>query len=81
MPWKRSRKQTTRITEGKRPNVRFARQDGQERYVVWGAGQFIIPQGISGWVSVVPDGQGSYAWQPVAPGQSIRLSEIPLLLR
>lgn len=68
--------------DGRGANVfRFARQDGQERYVVWGTGQFTIPKGISEWVSVVPDGQGSYAWQPAAPGRSIRLSEIPLLLR
>lgn len=68
--------------DGRGANVfRFVREDGAERYVVWGAGQFTVPQGISEQVNVVPDGQGNYAWQPTAPGQNIRLTEIPLLLR
>lgn len=68
--------------DGRGANVfRFARQDGQARYVVWGTGQFTIPQGISQQVSVVPDGQGGYVWQPAVPGQNLSLSEIPLLLR
>lgn len=68
--------------DGRGANIfRFVRQDGAERYVVWGTGQFSIPQGISEQVSVIPDGQGNYTWQPAAPGQELRLNDIPLLLR
>lgn len=68
--------------DGRGANIfRFVREDGRERYIVWGTGTFTIPNGLSEQVSVAPDAQGRYIWQPTTPGQSLQLSDMPLLLR
>lgn len=60
---------------------RLVRSDGQLRYVAWGAGSFVVPAGVSQMAGVVPDGAGRFPWQPVASGQAIPLSDVPVLLR
>lgn len=68
--------------DGRGANIfRFVREDGQERYVVWGTGQFTIPAGLRERVSVVPAGQSDYIWQAVIPGERIQLTELPVMLR
>ncbi len=59
----------------------FTRPDGQERYVLWGSGSYAVPAGISQAASVVPDAQGNFTWRSVTPGESLRLTKQPLLLK
>lgn len=68
--------------DGRGMNIfKFMREDGQARYVVWGAGSYTIPDGIGEMTSVIPDSQGGFSWKGVLPGERIQLTEIPLLLR
>lgn len=68
--------------DGRGANIfRFVREDGQTRYVVWGTGNYTLPQGISQMTSVIPDAQGNYTWQSAKPGERFQLSETPILLR
>jgi hypothetical protein len=68
--------------DGRGANIfRFVREDGQERYVLWGAGSYTLPSGISQMTGVVPNGQGGYTWQNVSPGERIQLTDIPVLVR
>ncbi len=54
---------------------------GAVRYVVWGSGSFTVPAGVTQMTSVVPDSAGNFSWTDVTPGQTIALSDFPLLLR
>jgi hypothetical protein len=68
--------------DGRGANIfRFVREDGQERYVVWGTGEFTVPEGIRQMTSVIPAGQEEYAWQAISPGERVQLTEIPVILR
>lgn len=55
-------------------------QAGAVRYVVWGKGNFTIPQGISQMTPVIPPAKG-YVWQSVQSGQTLTLTRDPLLLK
>ena len=56
-------------------------ESGAVKYVAWGKGRLNVPPGVSRMTSVVPDASGNFAWRMVRPGQSIKLSEIPVLLK
>jgi len=60
---------------------RFVRADGQERYIVWGSGSYLVPAGMSQMTGVVPDRQGNVAWRNVSAGEQIRLTEEPVILK
>lgn len=60
---------------------RVTRTDGSLRWVAWGQGDFVVPDGLREHVSVVPDGTGAYTWASVQAGQVIPLSDTPILLR
>ena len=60
---------------------RFKLPDGTYKFVAWGAGTYTVPAGITRCTSVVPAADGSFAWKPVAPGDSIPLALNPVLLK
>lgn len=60
---------------------RFVRPDRRERHVVWGAGSYAVPSGVSEMTSVVPDGEGRFTWRRVSAGQRVQLTDVPVLLR
>ncbi len=62
-------------------HYRFTRTDGGVRDVVWGSGSFSVPDGRSQMTSVVPDGEGQFAWTQVSPGQKVSLTDTPVLLK
>ncbi len=54
---------------------------GETKYVAWGSGTFVAPDGVTQMTSVVPDENGALGWTAVAPGETITLTEIPVLLK
>ena len=56
-------------------------QTGAVKHVAWGAGNYTVPTGVSQMTSVIPQANGSLAWQPVQAGKSIALSLNPVLLK
>ena len=60
---------------------RITTRAGAVKVVVWGQGTFTVPAGLAQMTSVVPNGDGNFAWQAVSPGQQIPLSDIPVLLK
>ncbi len=61
-------------------NPRIVTTSGTTKYVVWGQGAFTVPDGIGRMTSVISNGDGAFAWQVIVPGQSVPLSDFPLLL-
>ncbi len=60
---------------------KFVLKDGAAKYVVWGNGRYKIPAGVTRMVSVVPEADGGYVWQPAKPGISLDLSVVPVVLK
>ncbi len=62
---------------------RVARADGSNRYVAWSATEanWQIPDGATEMTSVVPNADGTFAWTAVTPGDTITLTDIPVLVR
>jgi hypothetical protein len=60
---------------------KFVIKDGAAKYVVWGSGRFKIPAGVTKIVSVVPEADGGYVWQPAKQGTNLDLSVVPVLLK
>ena len=60
---------------------RFTLPDGARKTVAWGSGSYAVPAGVSCCASVVASAAGAFDWQPVAPGDSLPLSPIPVLLK
>jgi len=56
-------------------------QTGAVKYVAWGAGNYTVPTGVAQMTSVIPQANGTFAWQPVQAGKSIALSLNPVLLK
>ena len=54
---------------------------GAVKYVVWGTGRYTLPVGVTQQTSVIPAGDGSYAWQPAQAGQAVTLSPNPILIK
>ena len=59
---------------------RITTHAGEVRYVVWGRGIYVIPDGVREYTSVVPATDGEFSWQSVQVGASLPVSEIPILL-
>ncbi|NLE74508.1 MAG: hypothetical protein GX604_07770 [Actinobacteria bacterium] len=55
--------------------------EGAVRYVVWGAGVWEVPSGMSEVTEVVVSREESFAWHSVSPGEVLILGDVPLLLR
>ena len=60
---------------------RVETKSGAVKYVAWGSGNFTVPAGVSRMTSVVPDSSGNFSWKNVSPGQTIALSDFPVLLK
>ncbi len=58
----------------------FKTDAGQTKYVVWGSGTFTVPSGMTASTSMVNEA-GSFTWSHVTPGQTLTLTEVPLLLK
>lgn len=55
---------------------------GDERWVMWGAGTTVaIPERMSEYTSVYPGESTSFTWTSVTPGEQVRLSATPILIR
>lgn len=55
--------------------------NGQIKYVAWGDGQIILPEGMTKMTSFYPQEDGSYVFETVASGSSISLENMPYLLK
>ena len=60
---------------------RFTLPDGAVKTVAWGAGTCAAPAGATRFAAVAPAADGTFAWRPVAPGQPLPLSPIPVLIK
>jgi len=56
-------------------------QEGAVKYVAWGKGNYIIPDGMTQMTFVIPNPEGSYSWQAAQAGQAVGLSENPILFK
>jgi hypothetical protein len=61
---------------------RVVGNDETTRYVAWSAtaSSWTVPTGMTQMTSVVPNNDGTFTWTSVVPGQTISLSDIPVLL-
>ncbi len=57
--------------------------DGSIAYVAWSgtSADWTIPDDMSTMTSVVPNDDGTFSWQSVAPGDTVSLDSVPLLLK
>jgi hypothetical protein len=60
---------------------RVTTQAGEVKYVVWGRGSYTLPGGVTQMTSVIPAADGSFDWQAAQAGQSIPLTENPVLIK
>ncbi len=60
---------------------RFMLPDGTVKTVAWGSGTCVAPDGATQFVSVVPAADGTFTWQPVAPGARLPLAPHPILVK
>jgi hypothetical protein len=56
-------------------------QAGAVKYVAWGTGAFTVPNGVTQMTSVIPPRGGAFAWQAAQAGQSVPLTENPILFK
>jgi len=56
-------------------------QAGAVKYVAWGRGNYSLPDGATQFTSVIPTADGSFSWQAAQAGQSIPLTEYPILIK
>lgn len=59
----------------------FYNGSGGERWVLWGTGTVAIPERMSEYTSVYPGGSTTFTWTPVSPGDQVRLTATPILIR
>ena len=60
---------------------RFTLSDGAVKTVAWGSGTWAAPASAAQFTVVVPAPDGTFAWQAVAPGATLRLSPNPILVK
>jgi hypothetical protein len=60
---------------------RFTLPDGAVKTVAWGAGTCAAPAGATRFAAAVPAADGTFAWRPLAPGQPLTLSPVPVLIK
>lgn len=56
-------------------------QAGAVKYVVWGTGNYTLPNGVTQMTSVIPKADGTFAWQAAQAGKGIALSPNPILVK
>lgn len=59
----------------------ITRTDNSKRYVAWGSGDLLIPDGYSEYTSVIPNADGTFTWEEITTGDSLSLQDEPVLLR
>lgn len=59
------------------------RQDNSVAYVAWSTTSeaYTVPSGVTQMTSVMPNEDGTFTWETVTPGDSITLTDIPVLLK
>lgn len=64
-------------------DYRIDASDGSVKHVVWGAGSYGVPDGMTQMAFVIADAKGNVAWRPVKPGDDIVIvdGDAPLLLK
>ncbi|MBF0205160.1 MAG: hypothetical protein HQK67_12865 [Desulfamplus sp.] len=50
-------------------------------YVVWGEGDYTIPEGLTQTTGVIPNADGSYTWESAQGGDLVSLTSEPLLFK
>ncbi|MBI5653735.1 MAG: endo-1,4-beta-xylanase [Chloroflexi bacterium] len=56
-------------------------QAGAIKYVVWGTGNYTLPNGVTQMTSVIQKADGTFAWQAAQAGKAITLSANPVLIK
>ena len=56
-------------------------QAGATKYVAWGSGVWTVPANAREYTTVVPDDLGNFSWQEIEEGESLALSDTPVLLK
>lgn len=64
-----------------RYRFRINTQDGHVRWVMWGSLPAPVPEGMMEYTSVYPAADGSFTWIPVSEGDSVALTDTPILFR
>lgn len=60
---------------------RIINAEDTSKYVVWGSGDFVVPNGIKARTSVMPSANGQHAWTATVAGETLQLSSTPVLLK
>jgi len=60
---------------------RVTTRAGAVRYVAWGMGTWRVPEGVTEAAGVVAGAKGSFTWRGVSAGDTLTLSDTPILLR
>ncbi len=60
---------------------RLTLKGGAVKYVVWGTGNWTVPSGMSSQASVVPEKDGVFTWKQAKPGDVVRLTAVPVLVK
>ena len=55
--------------------------EGDEKYVVWGTGGYEVAEGITKMTSVIPNEGNNFDWEDVNKGDTIELTEVPVLMQ
>jgi hypothetical protein len=58
----------------------FRLPSGELVYVAWGSGNIVVPTGVSVMTSMYTE-DGVFVWSPIVAGQSITLSDIPVMIK
>ena len=60
---------------------KIEKHSGEMRYVFWGSENYTLPSGITECVSVIPDAEGQFSWNPVQAESSIVLEGNPVMCK
>ncbi|MCW1930661.1 MAG: hypothetical protein KIH62_005150 [Candidatus Kerfeldbacteria bacterium] len=77
----------TQITRDETASDQFVydieRPNGSHAYVAWDAqtSTMTVPSDVSEMTSVVPNSNGTFTWTSVTPGETISLTDIPVLMK
>jgi len=62
-------------------NYQFTCRGNAVKYVAWGTGDFRVPAEVKEVTSVLAAEDGRFSWKTVSQGETLHLSEIPILLK
>ncbi|MFA5792882.1 MAG: hypothetical protein WC897_03375 [Candidatus Gracilibacteria bacterium] len=54
---------------------------GELKYVAWGNSDYTLPANITQMTSVVPNDKGEFVWESVSAGETITLTEVPVIIK